>query len=280
VTFEFSLINYYIMKKIIGYLAFLFLISTASADTKTTAIELEVAKLVRTPAYVEKVLDSYGLVGMPRQVFREHFQEVYKSNEVISMLVKEMLNAGFEKWDKDKGSDYAKNFGAELFLNYAMKGMPRLTFEEQKAFIKFLLNWMQIASDDDCKKLLVTGGKTSTIDDANLEMKYYFRMEKEELRRYFSILRKSLIAEITDYPHAKNLNQQQAKIADDAFENEILKRVENGLIDEKTLNAMTDMSSASPKLACAAGRQIFSTILSMKGLGGELFLTKFVNSLQ
>lgn len=279
-TFNAALTDSYIMYKIIIYLTCILLFGTASADTKTKAIELEVSKLVRTPAYVEKVLDSYGLVGMPRQVFREHLQEIYKSNEVISMLVKEMLNAGAEKWDKDKGPDYAKKFGAELFLSYAMKGMPRLTFEEQKAFIKFLLNWMQIASDDDCKKLLVTGGKTSAIDDANLEMKYYFRMEKEELRRYFSILRKSLIAEITDYPHAKNLNQQQAKIADDAYENEMLKRVENGLIDEKTLNAMADMSSASPKLACAAGRQIFSTMLSMKGLGGELFLTKFINSLQ
>jgi len=268
------------IQKIIFYLVIIIFFGAAFADTRTRAIELELGKLVRTQAYVEKVVNGYGLVGMPRQVLVEHLQEVYKSNEVISMIVKEMMNSGFEKIDEDKSPDYAKKFGAELFLSYATKGLPRLTFEEQKFFIGFLLNWMQIASDDDCKKLLVNGGKTSSLDDANIEMRYYFRMDKESLRRYYSIIRKSLIAELNNYPHAKKLNQQQAKIADDAFENELLKRVQNGLIDDKTVAAMSDMPGASPKLACSAGKQILSTNLSMKGLTGELFLTKFVTSLQ
>lgn len=268
------------MRKIIGYLVCLFLFGTASADTRTRAIELEVIKTVRAPAFVEKVLDGYGLVGMPREVVREHMQEVYKSNEVISMLVKEMLDAGVEKWDKNKERDYAKKFGAEIFLSYAMKGISRLTFEEQRTFIKYMFNWMQTASDDDCKKILVTGGTISALDDANIEMKYYNRMEKEELRRYFSIIRKSLIAEIKGYPIAKNISQQQAQIADDAFQSELLKRIEKGFIDDKTLMAMVDMPNASPKLACSAGKQIFSTMLSMKGLSAELYLTKFANSLQ
>ncbi len=268
------------MHKIIAFLACLFLFGTAYADTRTRAIELEVAKSVRTPAFVEKVLDSYGVTGMPRQVLREHMQELYKSNDVIAMLVKEMLNAGVEKWDKDKLSDYGKKFGAELFLSYAMKGMPRLSLEEQKTFLKFMLNWLQVASDDDCKKLLVDGGKTSSLDDANIEMKYYHRMEREELRRYFSMIRKSVIAELKGFPNARTINQQQAKIADDAFQNALMKRVENGLIDDKTLNAMGDMANAHPKSACTAGQQIFSTMLSMQGFSGELFITKFVNSLQ
>jgi hypothetical protein len=268
------------MNKVIAFLTSVFLLSTALADTKTRAIELEVAKTVRAPAFVEKLLDGYGLAGMSRQVFKEHIQELYSNDDVIALLVKESMNAGVDKWSKDKQSEYGKKFGAELILNYAMKGMSRLTFEEQKIFIKFMLNWMQVASDNDCKKLLVAGGSTSALEDANIEMKYYYRMDRENLRSYFFMLRKSIIAEITGYPNAKVLNQQQAKIADDAFENELSKRVENGFIDEKTLNAMIDMSSANPKLACSAGKQLFSTILGMRGFSGELFLTKFILSLQ
>jgi hypothetical protein len=268
------------MRKMIVLLVSLFCFCTAFADTKTRAIELEVAKSIRAPAFVERVLDGYGLTGMPRQVLREHMQELYKSNEVIEMLVKEMLNTGADKWDKEKQSEYGKKFGAELFLSYAMKGMPRLSFEEQKTFVKFLLSWLYAASDDDCKKLLVSGGSTSSLDDANVEMKYYHRMEREELRNYFATIRKSVLAELRGYPNAKNINQQQSKIADDAFENELRKRVDSGLIDNKILNAMADMPNASPKLACSAGKQILTTLLSMKGFGGELFLTKFVNSLQ
>jgi hypothetical protein len=266
--------------KIFAIFVCLFAFGVAFADTKTRAIELEVAKSIRTPAFVERALDGYGLTGMPRQVLREHMQELYKSNEVIEMLVKEMLNAGVEKWDKEKQSEYGKKFGAELFISYAMKGMPRLTFEEQKTIVKFMLNWLYVASDDDCKKLLVSGGTTSSLDDANIEMKYYHRMEREELRNYFAIIRKSVLAELRGYPSAKNINQQQSKIADDTFENELIKRFEAGLIDDKTLSAMADMPNASPKLACSAGKQMFTTMLSMKGFGGELFLTKFANSLQ
>ncbi len=174
------------MRKMIVLLVSIFCFCTAFADTKTRAIELEVAKSIRAPAFVERVLDGYGLTGMPRQVLREHMQELYKSNEVIEMLVKEMLNTGADKWDKEKQSEYGKKFGAELFLSYAMKGMPRLSFEEQKTFVKFLLSWLYAASDDDCKKLLVSGGSTSSLDDANVEMKYYHRMEREELRNYFA----------------------------------------------------------------------------------------------
>lgn len=268
------------MRKAIVLLVCHFWFFAAFADTKTRAIELEVAKSIRAPAFVERVLDGYGLTGMPRQVLREHMQELYKSNEVIEMLVKEMINAGADKWDKEKQSEYGKKFGAELFLSYAMKGMPRLTFEEQKTFVKFILSWLYVASDDDCKKLLVSGGSTSSLDDANVEMKYYHRMDREELRNYFATIRKSVLAELRGYPSAKNINQQQSKIADDAFENELRKRVDSGLIDDKTLIAMADMSTASSKLACTAGKQILNTMLSMKGFGGELFLTKFVNSLQ
>jgi hypothetical protein len=266
--------------KIFAMLVFPFAFGVALADTKIKAIELEVAKSIRTPAFVERVLDGYRLTGMPRQVVKEHIQELYKSNEVIEMLVKEMLNAGAEKWDNEKQFEYGKKFGAELFLSYAMKGMPRLTIEEQKTFVKFILNWLYVASDEDCKKLLVSGGSTSSLDDANIEMKYYHRMEKEELRNYFLTIRKSVLAELRGYPSQKKINQQQSKIADDAFENELRKRVEAGLIDDKTLIAMADMPSASPKLACSAGKQIFTTMLNMKGFSGELFIIKFANSLQ
>ena len=86
--------------------------NTAFADSKTKNIQLELAKIVRTPAFVEEVLNGYGLVGMPREVAREHVQELYKNNDVIIFIVKEMLNAGADKWDIDKSSDYGKRFGA------------------------------------------------------------------------------------------------------------------------------------------------------------------------
>jgi hypothetical protein len=267
------------MKKIF-YLLLVFFFNANTAFSKTNEIELELAKAVRSVVFVDKVLNGYGVVGMPRQVLREHIQELYKNDEVISLLVKEIINAGVETWDKDKLGDYGKRFGAELFVNYAMKGMARLSLEEQRTFIRFMHNWMKIASDEDCKKMLTNGGTTNALDDANIEMKYYDKMEREELRAYFLMIRKSIVAEIQNFPSAKNLNQQQAKIADNAFENELRKRIELGLIDDRTITAMADMPSANPKLACAAGKQIFSTMLSMKGFSAELFLTKFILSLQ
>jgi hypothetical protein len=261
-------------------LAFIFTYGASFADTKTRALELELAKAVRTPAFIERVLDEYRLRGVAREVIKEHFSEIYNSNEIIEMIVRELLNAGAENWDKDTQAEYGKKFGAELFLTYAKKGMRRLSFQEQRTYIKFLLNWMELASDDDCKKILVSGGESSSLDDSKLEMKYYSLFEKEVLRNYFMILRKSIFAELRNYPSVRSINQQQAIIAESAFESRLLGRVESGLINEKILRAMADMPSADPKLACSAGKQIFATILSLDGFVGELFLIKFMDSLQ
>lgn len=261
-------------------LSFLFICGASSADTRTKALEIEIAKAVRTPIFIERVLNEYELRGTSRQVLKEHFLEIYKSDEVIQMLVRELLNAGADKWDKEKQSEYGKKFGAELFLTYALKGMRRLNFEDQRAYIKFLLNWMEVASDNDCKKILVSGGTSSALDDSKLEMKYYDLVEKEKLRSYFLILRKSLFAELRDYPGVRNINQQQAEIAEIAFENKLLERFHSGLIDNEMLHAMADMPSANPKLACSAGKQLFLTILSIDGFVGEIFLVKFINSIQ
>jgi hypothetical protein len=225
-------------------------------------------------------LDGYKLTGMPRQVLREHVQEIYKNNEFISLIVKEAKNSGIDQLDKSKQGDFGKNFGAEIALIYTFKGLSRLSIEEQRTFVKFLVNWMKVATDEDCKKLLVTGGQTSSLQDASLEMKYYFRMEREDLRSYFAIIRNAIAAELNNFPNAKSLNQQQVKIADNALENEFRKKIESGLIDYKTITAMTDLPGATPSMACEAGRQIFSTILGMRGLTGEMALTKFILSMQ
>lgn len=252
----------------------------ANTNTNAKALELEIAKVVRTPVFVESVLDQYGLHGMPRQVVKEHFLELYKNNEVIEVIVKELLNAGAGKWDKKTQFEYGRKFGAELFLTYALKGMRRLDYQDQRSYIKLLLNWMEVASDTDCKKLLVEGGRTSASEDSNLEMKYYHLIEKEILRNYFLILRKSIFAEIRDFPSVRNINQQQASIAESAYESRLLSRFESGLIDYKMLEAMIDLPNADPKLACSAGKQLFLTILSLDGFVGDLFLLKFINSLQ
>jgi hypothetical protein len=261
-------------------LSFIFVYGSTFANTNAKTLELEIAKVVRAPLFVESVLDQYGLHGMPRQVIKEHFLEIYKNNEVIEMIVKELLNAGAEKWDKKTQFEYGRKFGAELFLTYALKGMRRLDYQDQRSYIKLMLNWMEVASDIDCKKLIVEGGKTSASEDSNLEMKYYHLIEKEILRNYFLILRKSILAEIRDFPSVRNINQQQALIAESAYESRLLSRVESGLVDYKMLEAMIDLPNADPKLACSAGKQIFATILSLDGFVGDLFLLKFINSLQ
>lgn len=269
-----------IISKITVLMAFIFTLNAAFAETNNRIIEQELGKLIRNPAFIEKILDQYKLEGMPREVLKEHILELYKNNDVLKFLIKEAEIAGFNKFSDENGFNYGRNFGAELFVSYSMKGMSRLSLDDQKFFIKYMLNWMHVASDNDCKKMLVNGGASSSLDDANIEMKYYHRIERETLRSYFYVLRKSIIAEILDYPSSKTINQQQSKIADDAFEKELLSAIDKGLISENSLAAMIDLPNSSPKAACSAGKDIFETILNMKGFGGELYITKFFNSMR
>ena len=267
------------MKKITTFIFVIVSFSTYAQD-KWVKIEEELYKKMQTAEFVNSAVNGYSLKGMPREVIREHMVEVYKSRDISKLLVKELRQAGIESVEDKDVIAYGRKFGAELFLSMAMKGMARLSTEEQRVFLSFMNTWLQYASVEDCKWMMTVGASSSATDSAKIEMKYYEKFRKEELRSYYRFIRKAIFAELNNFPYTKTINQDQVKIADDAFQTVLEKKIKQQSIKIETLNAMTDMNNSSAKDVCDAGKLIFSTLLEMKGFTGDLMVTKFILSMQ
>ena len=89
-----------------------------------------------------------------------------------------------------------------------------------------------------------------------------------------------MFAELNNFPSAKNLNQNQIKIADDAFQLILERKIKQESVRVETLKAMSDMNNSSAKDVCDSGKLIFSSVLDMKGFAGDLMTTKFILSIQ
>jgi hypothetical protein len=268
------------MMKNIFTLILLFVSIASHAQDFWSKVEDDLFKKMQTPEFVNYALGSYSLTGMPKEVIREHMVELYKSREVSKFLVKEMRQAGLEKLEQQDMEAYGRKFGAELFLSLAMKGMARLDSADQRNFISFMNTWLNHASVQDCKWMMTDGATSSASESGKIELKYYGKFKQEELRSYFRFLRKSMLAEINDFPYPRTINADQIKIADDALQVVFERKFKQQSVRIETLKAMTDMNNASAKDVCDAGKLIFSSILDMKGFTGDLMITKFILSIR
>ncbi len=251
----------------------------AVAQTNWQQVERELRQLYQDPAFVERTLDSYRLTGHPREVLREHFIEVFKNSEITKAIVGELKEMSFDKnASPEQLREAGRRFGSEYFLSKAMSGMNRVSTTDQRAFILFLIKWMNHASAVDCKKLVV-GDSSSSIDDQMLEMKYYSRFTKPELQQYYAIVRRALLAEIRNFPQARTFNSEQIRMADQLLESKLEENIMAQSRNIGLMAAMVDIESASPKDACDAGKLIFATVYDLRGFTGDLAVNKFIASM-
>lgn len=255
-----------------------FCLNAQTTDWKKVQDELKTT--VRNPEFVKKILDSKKLIGMSRRVIQEHYTEIYKSDEALDYLVNEIRSAGLEKSSSKNAFEEGRKFGSELFLALAIKGMSRLSPLEQRRFISYIGQWMNFASPEDCKFLLISGSSATALESADIEMKYYNKFKEEELRNYFYTLRLAMLAELKNYPYARVLNQNQIKIADDALQIELEKKIKNKNIPTSVLLAFQDMNTSSAKDTCEAGKIVVNSILDLKGFAGDLVVSKYILSIQ
>lgn len=267
------------MKKLLSILIFL-VPSIVFGQASNERMEKYFNQIVQQPRFIESVLDSYGLTGIPRVVMREHMKELYNNKALIKRMVGELASANFQDKTTEDSRLLGRMLGSELVMSLAMKGMTRLPVDDARRFFSFMHKWMIFANDDDCKWMMTVGTTSSALDAGSVEMKYYSRFTKPELQSYFRLLRKSIAAEINDFPSKKTLNPSQVQIADSAFEREFDLAIKNGRLTLSVLTAMSDMENSSARDVCEAGKFIFQTVSNMKGFTGDLVVTKMILSME
>jgi len=249
------------MKKVI-FLICMLLSSLASAqDISRDEMISYMKKIVRNKDFVEKTLASYKVEG--------YVDEMINSR----MLSEENLNSIGNNID-------ARKFGAELSLNLMLKGMARLDVKDMRSFIKYVEVLLNSMNYKQCKKYLVDGSSMTATENVDIEVKAYKYFTKQELENYFSVSRKALFAELRSFPLVKTINADEKKMADKAFENELVELAKQNKVPIELFDAMIDMENATDKNACEAGRIILNTIVNLKGFTGDLMIKSYIISIQ
>lgn len=247
--------------------------------TDWVSVEKNIKKKFNSPAFVEQVLDQYGFRGAVRMTMAQHLREMYGSDLVIKALVEEIKNLGFG--GSDNSTDFSefnfRQFGSEVFQAWSLKGLARLPADDQRQFYRLLVRLMSVMTPADCKLLLMSDGKSAS-EVGQTEIKYYSKLSKTEFENYLALLRKSMYAELRDFPATKTLNQTQLETADKAFQSKFEEIVREDDIDLGTIQAITDLANAKPREACEGGKLVINTVLRMKGLPSEWMLLKMIQS--
>ena len=149
--------------------------------------------------------------------------------------------------------------------------------EDQRQFYRFLIKLMSVMTPADCRLLLLSDGKSAS-EVGQIEIKYYSKLSIIDFENYLALVRKSVLAELRDFPAAKTLNETQLETADKAFQSKFEEMVREGNIRSEIIFAMANFSDAGPEEACEGGKLVINTVLRMKGLPSEWMLLKMIQS--
>lgn len=253
---------------------------SASHATDWPALEARIKTVVGSPEFVEAVLDQYQFQGNTRAVMRTHLTELYRSEEVIKALFAEIRNLGIDSHAELYGDNpwaFGQKFGAQLIQSWAIKGIARLPAADQRSFYRYILQWMTVATPEDCKQMMISSDK-SALENGRLELKYFYRMSQSELETYLALLRKSIFAELRDFPSTRTLSGEQLQIAEKAFTSSFAEMIKSEGVGMDVVMAFSDPKSARPQQACDAGKLVLKTLMNMKGLPGDWMALKLVLS--
>lgn len=272
------------MKKIIFSLLLLFTSLTNANTYSEQQMIGYMKKIVRDEAWVNKTIDSYGFTGEHRAVMKEHLYEIYRKDDVIKYMVKEMNNAGLlneKNYDKNKSAtSQGKEFGLTLIETAVTKGMSRMNAEDQKKYIEFMYLMTSSATPRECK-LMVTAnqqGLTST-EESFLMQRVMRRMNAEDVRGYLRLSRKALFSEINQTPLVREATKSEREFGEKAFSAVLEKNLLAHKNSQRLATAILDLERAPDADACEAIRLLFKSMLETRGLAGEWQIKSFINQL-
>lgn len=251
------------------------------AETDWRAVELKLGQIVKQPEFVERVIKLNGVPPSREALVREHLRSLYDEPIVLSSIVKELASLSQNGMKGGKsGFDFGRKLGAEWMFSTSIKGLLRLSPEEQRAFISYMKTLLEVSTPAQCAWLVAKAGTITAIEGAQLEYKLMPLINETTVRVYLFLLRKAALAELNDYPLPRTLNKDQLSIADAALQQALANAIKRGRLSLETLEAMDNPLTAEPTTICDAGVNIYEAVLQSRGMAGDFLVLKIITQLQ
>jgi hypothetical protein len=257
---------------------FLFLISIAISiigiSSPVTA-QIDKDDLIRVysdladnPVFIEKALQNYKVPTKIHPLFSEHLSTLMSDSRVIEFLATETLTvlSSTEAMDKTTAEKFYRNFGITLMQSKVASGVGRLPASDQRVIYEIVMVMFSNITSEECAALV--NGTLDANSLAILELQTVSTFEDEEIRKYLSILRQALIAEITD-DGISSLAKSELEVAETVFEAAFVDAILSNEISDRLIFAANNMTHAPNEDVCNVSKLSISTALGIEGTVGD-----------
>lgn len=226
-----------------------------------------------------------GLGKEKTEVMLNYYSSLVRDEAVANRIFEEVAATGiFDELERNPSAvlndpKRAELLGYALFEMLGVRGMRRLDYQDLRVYLRSVGVLFDSLPPRVCKALIV--GEIS--DHRELEAASSFlmkRMTLQELDSYLRVYRRAVVAEVRDFPAARELNANQKRIADEALMAAFMKRLNNHSRGARLALALADQSKASDSDFCEAGQVMITTLLDMSGAVAEWAARGFVDSIQ
>jgi len=277
------------MKKILSYLFFASFLVSNLVHGEIISEEKIISAMksaVTTKESLSKVADAYPMFyGTKKQILIKHFKKTYQDGSYVSYIAEQFIQAGLNDTSspiyKNNNNDIgmvAKNFSASIAESLLVKGLSRLSYENQKYFISHMTFLMNIAEPRQCAAYLYPERfeKNDAMKDALIEMELLAKLPDTYIERYFFFARKAMSAEIKDSPIRREPSKSQQEFAQNAFDVKIGELYENHPNLNAILNFSDNPNSIDYKAGCDSGLVVIDAMLSLEGNIQDWYLQNYM----
>ena len=208
------------------------------------------------------------------ELYTDYTTDILQNENVINSLT----NYIYENKSLLKNNpNLAAEFGAQWAISNALRGITRLSDEDQRFFLKMGLFQISVLSDADCKKIAVED--LSNTEMQNLEIEALNIAPKLLVEEYLRIMKRATYAEINDSPLKRTLNVSENEIAEATFVENYSAAIDKHDDYEKIIEAAINPALSEDYYVCKNMKILFQSLLDAPGITGTLAIRQLISQM-
>lgn len=237
------------------------------------AVEASTKREMNAPGRVSELLAKhYGQVSPAKtKLLERNMRAILNHDGYYDMLVNLTLPMVQAKVPMSR----IKEVMESSMLEIPLKGLPRLSEQDQMGFIAYMARLMASIPPEMCKRL--ANDEMSARESAFIERGYLVSRTDEEFKAVLDLYLRAIDSELSDTPRVPRYTEAQLQSAQSVFGEGLVSRMGKRMSIEKATRILNDMGNASAVEACDATMDIFRTLLDMPAPFRKWQLQAFVN---
>lgn len=224
-----------------------------------------------TPGFSLTAAKALGATGEMLPLLSEHLEILWNNDEFLKRTAQELQSARIDPRQDPSGT---RTILFNLTTSLMMKGLKRLPQRNVNSFFSIFSEALG-KSGESCQEY------TKATDKITIsEFKAVYATGSENLKDYLSILRASLLSEISDYPKSQIPTEKQIELGQSAWVKSLLEMFDNDSTKvDNFFSIIDDIDNAPPKQACAALYITVYSVSEMPGLTGDWMRRNYINEM-